>query len=117
MRSPVSRLRSLRGGRLALALALVLAAALVVLRVAASLYVNALWSASVGYEDVFWRRLAWSWGTQAVVVVLVSVFLFLNLRLVVGTLGAIQIKRQEPMVTATGKVLPLHIPRRSAERA
>jgi hypothetical protein len=31
--------------------------------------------------------------------------------------GAIQIKRQEPLVTATGKVLPLHIPRRSAERA
>jgi len=31
--------------------------------------------------------------------------------------GAIQITRQEPMVTATGKVLPLHIPRRSAERA
>jgi hypothetical protein len=30
--------------------------------------------------------------------------------------GAIQIKRQEPVVTATGKVLPLHIPRRSAER-
>ena len=26
--------------------------------------------------------------------------------------GSIQIKRQEPMVTATGKVLPLHIPRR-----
>jgi len=31
--------------------------------------------------------------------------------------GAIQIKRQEPVVTATGKVLPLHIPRRSAERS
>jgi hypothetical protein len=30
---------------------------------------------------------------------------------------AIQVKRQEPAVTATGKVLPLHIPRRVAERA
>jgi uncharacterized membrane protein (UPF0182 family) len=94
IRSPASRIRSLRGGRLALALALILGALLVVLRIAASIYVNVLWSRSVGYEDVFWRRLAWSWGTQAVVGVLVSIFLFLNLRLVVGTLGAIQIKRR-----------------------
>ena len=94
VRSPVDRLRSLRGGRLALTLALGLGIVLVGLRLVASLHVNVLWFRSVDYEDLFWHRLTWAWGTRAVVGALVSALLFANLRLVVGTLGAIQIKRR-----------------------
>lgn len=94
MRTPVERIRSLRGGRLALAIAVGAVLLLVALRIAASLHVNVLFARSVGYEDVLWRRLAWSFGTRGAVGVLVGIFLFLNLRLVVGTLGAIQIKRR-----------------------
>src|SRR6185503_3866019 len=82
IRSPVARIRSLRGGRLALAVAIALGVLLVVLRVAASVHVNVLWFQSVGYEDVLWRRLVWSWGTRTAIGVLVGLFLFVNLRLV-----------------------------------
>ena len=87
-------LRSLRGGRIALFLATGIVMMLFGLRLMASLHVNVLWFRSVGYEDVFWRRLAWSWGTRGLVGVLVGALLFLNLRLVAKTLGAIQIKRR-----------------------
>ena len=87
-------LRSLRGGRIALFLATGIVMILFGLRLMASLHVNVLWFQSVGYEDVFWRRLAWSWGTRGLVGVLVGALLFLNLRLVARTLGAIQIKRR-----------------------
>ncbi|MSR37157.1 MAG: hypothetical protein EXR95_11050 [Gemmatimonadetes bacterium] len=94
VRSPVSRLRSLRGGRLALALAIAVGVLLVALKLAAKVHVNVLWFRSVGYEDVLWSRLAWSWGVRGALGVLVAAFLFVNMRLVVGTLGAIQIKRR-----------------------
>ena len=87
-------LRSLRGGRIALFLAIGIVLILFGLRLMASLHVNVLWFRSVGYEDVLWRRLAWSWGTRGLVGTLVGVLLFLNLRLVARTLGAIQIKRR-----------------------
>ena len=93
-RSPMAGLRSLRGGRIALFLATGIVMMLFGLRLMASLHVNVLWFRSVGYEDVFWRRLAWSWGTRGLVGVLVGALLFLNLRLVAKTLGAIQIKRR-----------------------
>jgi uncharacterized membrane protein (UPF0182 family) len=60
----------------------------------ATFYVSVLWFDSVGYEDLFWRRVVWSWGAQAVVGLMVGLLLFLNLRLVVRTLRAIHIKRQ-----------------------
>ena len=90
----MANIRSLRGGRLALFLAAGLALLLFALRLTASLYVNVLWFRSVGYEDVLWRRLAWSWGMRGTIGVLVGLVLFVNLRLVVGTLGAIHIKRR-----------------------
>ena len=93
-RSTIGRISSLKGGRIALAIALGVGVLLIVLRVLASFHVNFLWFSSVGYVDVFWRRLAWSWGTRGAVGVLVGILLFLNARLVVGTLGAIQIKRR-----------------------
>ena len=93
-RSLMADLRSLKGGRMALFLASGLVFALVALRLLASLHVNVLWFRSVGYEDVFWRRVVWSWGTRGLVGLLVGTLLFSNLRLVARTLGAIQIKRR-----------------------
>lgn len=93
-RSVLDRIRSLRGGRLAITIALAVGVVLVVLRLLASLHVSILWFSSLGYEELFWRRAAWSWGTRAVVGALVAVLLFFNLRVVVRTLGAIQIRRR-----------------------
>ena len=92
-RPHMAGIRSLRGGRVGLFLATGLVLILLGLRLMASLHVNVLWFQSVGYEDVLWRRMAWSWGTRGLVGMLVGVMLFLNLRLVVRTLGSIQIKR------------------------
>src|SRR5262249_43898458 len=91
---PLARVRTLRGGRLALVVLFVVAGLIVVARTAAWLDVNVLWFRSVGYEEVFWKRLAWSWGARVLVGAAIAVFVFANLRLVVGTLGAIQIKRR-----------------------
>ena len=85
---------SARGGSLALTLAIGAAALLVILRVAAYFHVNALWFDSVGYLDVFWRQERWKWGMRLAAGALAGAFLFFNIRLVVGTLGAIQIKRR-----------------------
>ncbi len=94
VRSPVDRIHTLRGGRLALVLATGLLGLFTLLRLVASLHVDVLWFRSVGYEDVFWRKLMWLWGMRSAVGALVGAFLFVNLRLVGGTLGAIQIKRR-----------------------
>ena len=93
-RSSFGRLRSLRGGKLAITIAAVLGFLLVALRVLASLHVNVLWFRNIGYEDLLWRRIGWSWGMRFLVAAVVTVVLFLNLRLVVRTLGSIQIKRR-----------------------
>jgi uncharacterized membrane protein (UPF0182 family) len=78
IRSPLARLRSLRGGRLALAIGIALGVLLVALKLAAKVHVNVLWFRSVGYEDVLWRRLTWSWGVRGAVGVVVAAFLFAN---------------------------------------
>ena len=94
LRARLNRLRSFRGGTLALLAALALGALLIALRLIASVHVAVLWFRSVGYEDVLWRRLGWAWGTGALLGIVVGLVLYFNLRRVVSTLGAIQIKRR-----------------------
>ena len=94
LRPRLKRLRSLRGGTLALFAALALGALLITLRLIASVHVSVLWFRSVGYEDLLWRRLSWAWGASGVLGIVVGSVLFFNLRRVVSTLGAIQIKRR-----------------------
>ncbi|MDX1532007.1 MAG: UPF0182 family protein, partial [Rhodothermales bacterium] len=90
----LDRLRTLRGGRLAVAVLLGLGTTLVLGRIVSFLWIESLWHGGVGYGDVFWRRLGWTWGLRLGVGLGVGVLLFVNLRLVARTLGGIQIKRR-----------------------
>ena len=92
-RSPLDSLRAIRGGQLALIVAGGVLFALLTLRFIASLYVNVLWFRSVGYEDVLWSRLAWTYGMQGIVGLGIAAIMFANLRLVVGSL-VIHVKRR-----------------------
>lgn len=87
-------LRSLRGGRLAIAVAALLLVVLVASRALTNLYVEALWFAEVGYSGVFWKQWMWVWGVRAGAAAAVTLALFLNLRLVGRTLGSLQIRRR-----------------------
>lgn len=74
--------------------ALVLGGALLLGRAAAVVYVDVLWYRSVGYLDAYWTRFSWEWGIRAFVAGVTSLFVLLNLRVVVGSLGGIQIRRR-----------------------
>jgi uncharacterized membrane protein (UPF0182 family) len=87
-------LRSLRGGRLLVAV-LVLVALLIALgRLASDVVTEILWQAQAGYLGVFWRRVLWEWGARVLAGVAVGLMVFFDLRAVAGTLGGIQIKRR-----------------------
>jgi hypothetical protein len=47
----------------------------------AGFYTDALWYQDLGQSGVFWRTLAWQWGTGAVAALLYFALLYLNLRL------------------------------------
>ncbi|NNK63501.1 MAG: COG1615 family transporter, partial [Gemmatimonadetes bacterium] len=72
------RLRMLRGGRFILVGLGVLLLLLIASRALTSLYVEALWFGSVGYEGVFWKQFAWVWGSRAGAMVVVTLALFFN---------------------------------------
>ena len=74
--------------------AIVLGAALLLGRAAAVVYVDVLWYRSVGFLDAYWTRFSWEWGIRAFVAGVTSLFVLLNLRVVVGSLGGIQIRRR-----------------------
>ena len=87
-------LTSLRGGRLILALAVLVGALLVFGRLVAAGYTEILWHAEVGYPGTFWTRVLWQWGARVAGGVLVGMAVYLNLRVVSTTLSGIQIKRR-----------------------
>jgi len=87
-------LGTLKGGRLLVALLLAFGVALLVARVAAAAYVEILWHQTAGYEGVFWRRVAWSWGTRLVAGLIVVAVVYGNLRLAAVSLGGISIRRR-----------------------
>jgi uncharacterized protein len=87
-------LRSLRGGRLVIAIAVGLVLVAVLGRALTALYVEVLWQAQAGYLSVFWRRLLWEWGVRAVAGLVVAALVYLNLKVASTTLGGIQIRRR-----------------------
>lgn len=87
-------LAGLRGGRALVAALVGIGALLLVLRAITHLYVDVLWFRTVEFTEVFWRRLAWEWGTRAVVAALAAGLAFFNFRVVASTLGSIQIRRR-----------------------
>jgi uncharacterized membrane protein (UPF0182 family) len=86
--------RWLRGGRLLVALVVAIVALVTGARLAASALIEILWHGQTGYVSVFWKRALWQWGIRTVAGALVAAAAFLNLRIVSGTLGGIQIKRR-----------------------
>jgi uncharacterized membrane protein (UPF0182 family) len=84
----------LRGGRLVVALLVLLGLLLVFGRAFAAAYVEILWQAQSGYESVFWKRMLWEWGIRATAAVLVGIVFLVNLRIASTTLGTIQIRRR-----------------------
>lgn len=87
-------LRSLRGGRLLIALVVAIGVVVAMGRLATTAMVEILWQADVGYGSVFWRRVIWEWGARLGSGVAAALFVFLNLRLIIRSLGGIQIKRR-----------------------
>jgi hypothetical protein len=86
--------RPARGVRLAIALILALVVVMVASRAATSLYVDVLWYRQLGYLPIFVRELTWVWGLRLGVMAAVTLVLFLNLRVVAGSVGTLQIKRR-----------------------
>ncbi len=87
-------LASLRGGRLVVAVVVLLAMVLAFGRVFAAAYVEILWQAQSGYGAVFWRRVMWEWGIRVVAALVVGLLVLVNLRIASTTLGTIQIRRR-----------------------
>ncbi len=77
-----------------MALVVGIAILITLLRVSASALIEILWHGQTGYIAVFWKRAVWQWGARALAGILVASAAFLNLRVVSGTLGGIQIKRR-----------------------
>lgn len=87
-------LGTLRGGRLAVALLLGFALALLLGRAATAAWAEILWQQSAGHAGVFWRRIAWSWGARIVAGLAVTGVVYANLRVAALTLGGIHIRRR-----------------------
>ena len=87
-------LKQIRGGRIVLVVALIVALVLLGGRAVSGFYVDVLWFRTTGFSSVFWTQLLWQWGIRIVAGVLTFVVIFLNLRIVASTLGSIQIRRQ-----------------------
>src|SRR5690554_6532786 len=86
--------RRLRGGRIVLLAAIAVGGILLLGRGIAAGYVGLLWYSSVGFQDTFLTLFSWEWGVRAFVAGLTALVVLLNLRVVVGTLGGIQIRRR-----------------------
>ncbi len=81
-------------GRRAILGALVVLSVLVASREATGLWVDALWFAEAGFSTVFNRLLVWVWGMRAVAVLGVTLFVFVNLRVVGASLSSVNIRRR-----------------------
>jgi uncharacterized protein len=92
--SRTDMLRTLRGGRLVIAIVVGLVLVAIVARALTALYVEVLWQSQAGYLPVFWRRLAWEWGTRAFAGATVAALVYVNLKVASTTLGGIQIRRR-----------------------
>jgi uncharacterized membrane protein (UPF0182 family) len=91
---PSDAIATLRGGRLILVVIFGIALAASLGRALTNLYVEVLWQAQTGYLAVFWKRVAWEWGTRILAGGLVTALVFLNLKVASTTLGGIQIRRR-----------------------
>lgn len=85
---------SLRGGKLLVALVVVIGAVVIFGRLATTALVEILWHAELGYGGVFWKRVVWQWGARLGAGLAAALLVFFNLRVVARTLGGIQIKRR-----------------------
>ncbi|MBI4539420.1 MAG: UPF0182 family protein [Gemmatimonadetes bacterium] len=83
-----------RSGRILVLVGVALVVLLVTGRTLAGYYVESLWSSSLGYGAVFWKRVLWLWGLRLAVASATAALVFVNLRIVASTLGSIQIKRR-----------------------
>jgi len=92
MSDPGVRVR--RAGRVLLLSAISLGVVMLVGRALAGLFTEVLWYRSVGYERVFWTRLAVEGGTKVLAGALAAVLAFLNFRVVARSLHGIQIRRK-----------------------
>ena len=99
---------SLRGGRLVVAILIVLGLVLVSGRAFAAAYVEILWQSQSGYAGVFWKRMLWEWGIRAAAAVVVGVLVLVNLRIASTTLGAIQIRRRFANIEISERI-PRHL--------
>ncbi len=88
------RPRRLRGGRLVLAIAVVVGCVLLLGRMAVGLYVEILWAQATGYLSVFLTRMAWQWAIRVVVAVVTGTLAAINLVVVATTLRGIRIRRR-----------------------
>jgi len=86
--------RRFRGGRIFLLAALILGAGLLLGRAATAVYVDVLWYRSVGFLGAYWTRFSWELGVRAFVAGVTALLVLVNLRVVIGTLGGIQIRRR-----------------------
>ena len=87
-RTPISQ------GRRAILGAFVVLSVLVASRAVTGLWVDALWFAEAGFSTVFNRLLVWVWGMRAVAALAVSLFVFVNLRVVGASLSSVNIRRR-----------------------
>jgi uncharacterized membrane protein (UPF0182 family) len=85
---------NLRRARLLVGAVLIFGLVLLGSRVAANIWIDALWFSSEGYLDVFTRDLLWIYGVRVAVGALVALLFAVNLRPVARTLGSLQIRRR-----------------------
>jgi len=61
---------------------------------ATELWVDILWHGALDVLPIFWRQALWGWGTRLAAAFFVGVVVFVNLRVVSGTLRGIQIRQK-----------------------
>lgn len=71
-----------------------LAAVFLVGGLATELWVDILWHGALDILPIFWTQALWGWGTRLAAALFVGVVVFLNLRVVSGTLRGIQIRQR-----------------------
>ncbi len=85
---------AVRGGRIAIAAVAGVLLVLLLGEAVTAAYVEILWQAQAGYQDVFWTRMAWEWGVRIGAGIFVAAIVYFNLKIAATTLGGIQIRRR-----------------------
>lgn len=57
-------------------------------------YLDKLWFESLGYSQVFWKKLLWEWGGRLTVGLFACVFIYVNLKLACKSVGTFRIRRK-----------------------